>query len=111
MAYGRLLITALALSVALPVQALRCGNNLISDGDNPVTVRRYCGEPADVAIRTEYRSVRIYDHYPNLYREAVVPIQIEEWLYNFGPHRFMRRLRFENSRLVDIDTLDYGYRN
>ena len=47
-----------------------------------------------------------------LYREpylAVEDILIEEWTYNLGPTRFIRYLIFENGRLVDIKTGDYGF--
>ncbi|MBW1954196.1 MAG: DUF2845 domain-containing protein [Deltaproteobacteria bacterium] len=30
-------------------------------------------------------------------------------MYNLGPNRFIRILRFENGRLVDITTGDRGY--
>ena len=41
--------------------------------------------------------------------ETYVEIPVEIWIYNLGPRRLMRRLRFEDGRLVDIETLDYGY--
>jgi Protein of unknown function (DUF2845) len=30
-------------------------------------------------------------------------------VYNLGPSKLMRRLRFEDGKLVDIETLGYGY--
>ena len=33
----------------------------------------------------------------------------EEWTYNFGPQQFMRILRFQNGRLMDIELGGYGY--
>jgi len=36
-------------------------------------------------------------------------ITIEEWEYNFGATQFIRYLRFENGRLREITTGDYGY--
>jgi hypothetical protein len=44
-----------------------------------------------------------------LEQEQVVPVNVEEWLYNFGPQYFMQLLRFENGRLVEIRNLGYGY--
>jgi hypothetical protein len=38
-----------------------------------------------------------------------VHVTIEEWIYNFGPTQFMRILRFENNKLIEIETGDYGY--
>ena len=31
-------------------------------------------------------------------------VQVDEWLYDLGSNRFRRLLRFENGRLVDIET-------
>ena len=35
--------------------------------------------------------------------------ELTEWTYNFGPQRFMRLLRFGDSRLLEIETLGYGH--
>jgi hypothetical protein len=32
-------------------------------------------------------------------------------LFNFGPHKLMRVIRFEGGRLTSIDTAGYGYRD
>ena len=42
-----------------------------------------------------------------LFRSVEVPV--ETWVYNFGPSKFMRKLRFEDGVLVEIKVLDYGY--
>ena len=34
---------------------------------------------------------------------------VTELVFNFGPRKLMRRLRFEGSELVDIRTMGYGY--
>ena len=39
---------------------------------------------------------------------VVISIAVEEWIYNFGPHRLMHLLRFENGYLVRMGTLGYG---
>ena len=36
-------------------------------------------------------------------------VQIEEWVYNFGPQRFMQLLRFEDGRLKQIQDLASGH--
>jgi len=40
---------------------------------------------------------------------AYVEIVVEEWTYNFGPHRLMRVVRFENGLVTSITQLAYGY--
>lgn len=39
-------------------------------------------------------------------REEVI---VTELVFNFGPRKLMRRLRFEGSELVDIRTMGYGF--
>ncbi len=97
-----LIIFVLMLSVG-PAYALRCGTRVVSKGDHKTTVRIKCGEPDAVDERVIYRTLRL-THQP--YGEKiVVPIEVEEWIYNFGPRRLMRQLWFENGKLVRIRSL------
>ena len=115
------LLLPLALLVAEPASALRCGNKLVKDGMHEQQVIAICGEPDSVrhlgyALRsyappvrrrlgpgfTEYR----YPGY-GVYSQEVM---ITEFIYNFGPRRKMRRLLFEGGLLVTIEDLGYGYR-
>jgi hypothetical protein len=83
-----------------------------------------CGEPDFIDVRTEKRIRRDYyrDLVPlwdfnrystrQIYREPFLVVEevvIEEWTYNFGPTRFIRYLTFENEKLVNIVTGDYGF--
>ena len=102
---------ALALYAAVgQADALRCGNNLVVDGDTVEKVRATCGEPQrierrDILQRPSYvRNGRVI-----YFGEEMVIVPVELWTYNFGPNRFMRRLRFVNGRLEEIETLGYGY--
>lgn len=108
--YG-ILLAALGL-VTQDVWALRCDRQLVNAGDAKIQVLRKCGEPDFSEHRVEYRSYRQRGsglQQPGLDFENQVPVNIDEWTYNFGPHRFMQRLIFENGRLVKIEDLDYGY--
>jgi hypothetical protein len=100
------LIGFLFCFAAHPAWALRCGHELVKDGDHLVQVLRKCGDPVYTAHRIEYRAVRLRQ--PGLDFERYVPVEIEEWTYDFGPSRFMQVLRFENGRLIEIDSLGYG---
>ncbi len=98
---------------------LRCGTHLISTGDTKSEVRDRCGEPTNIEVWQEVRIKR--DFYrpiqPDLeeherYREPFLVkeyVTVEEWVYNFGPSRFIYFLRFENGKLKKITTGDYGY--
>lgn len=122
------LISFLLFSHILHVQSSAdgfwCANNLITEGMSRFEVISRCGEPDYKDIRFEKRIKR--DYYRDLfmaeqwrwyreqelYREpylAVEEVVIEEWTYNLGPTRFLRYLIFENGRLVDIKTGDYGF--
>ena len=94
---------------AAPAEAFRCGGRIVSEGDDISRVYYICGEPASTQHWTEVKVRPIY-HYAH-YRPSHGPveIQVEEWTYNLGARRFMRRLRFENGVLVKIRELRYGY--
>lgn len=102
-------VAVAALAAAADAEALRCQHRLITEGDRSVEVRRYCGEP--VAVNSRYvtrpyvsRRGR-YLHFPGFVSEVLV----EEWTYNFGPHRLMRVVRIEDGVVTDIEALGYGF--
>jgi len=39
----------------------------------------------------------------------VLEVPVEVWLYNLGPQKLMRRVRFQDGRVVSIETLGYGF--
>jgi len=49
------------------------------------------------------------EHFPG-YGRFVEEVALTEYVYNFGPRKFMRRLMFEGGVLVKIETIGYGYR-
>jgi hypothetical protein len=108
-----ILVTA-ALCAAAPLRAdaLRCGSKLIAEGDARAAVAARCGPPEDVSRRTRLAPAVIWRHgHPYHVGAGPVEVVIEEWTYNFGPHRLMRRVRFEDGIVVRIDTLGYGHRS
>jgi hypothetical protein len=100
---GAFLILFSATQAAM---AMRCGQALIVEGDHMLDVYRKCGEPYFKETRVEYRAVRLRS--PGLEQERWIPVNVEEWTYNFGPSRFMETLLFEGSRVVGSRTLGYG---
>lgn len=105
----------LAFTVNNVFASCRCGRRLVSIGDLKVEVIAKCGPPTWTEERKEERIERIYNN--SYYKDgelreplaAKVEVDIEEWLYNFGPNRLIRILKFENGRLVEIETGGYGY--
>lgn len=104
------------LLVSRPAEAFRCENRLIREGMHEVQVFDLCGEP--ISIRPLGLVLRSY--YPRRYgiggisRTYYGPgylneVRATEVVYNFGPRKLMRVLRFEGGYLVEIDTAGYGY--
>ena len=104
----------------LPLNALamRCGNYLINKGDAQVKVLKYCGEPAQTQISLGLRS-GVYrssnDSFQTNDRSYFIPygrreVLVENWVFNFGPSKLMRRVTFEDGIVTRVEELDYGYR-
>jgi hypothetical protein len=91
--------------------ALRCGNHLVSEGDTRSEVASKCGEPDDVVNqRSVFRRPVIWTQgRPYFIGEDYIEVPVENWIYNLGPNKLMRKLRFEGGVLAEIETLGYGY--
>ena len=103
-----LLVLSLA-PLAAEADGMRCGNALVTRGDNVLRVQHECGDPTYASQFVVYGTRPVFNPLLNLYAEVTIPITVEEWTYNLGPTRFMQRLRFENGELIRIETLEYGY--
>ena len=105
------LAVVLSLAAASPAYAFRCGSHVITEGDSRSEVAAYCGEPTEVQNSTAIlrRPVTWINGRPYTLGEGLVEIPVEVWLYNLGPNKLMRRIRFEDGRVVEIETLGYGY--
>lgn len=91
--------------------AFRCGSKLVSEGDTRSEVAAKCGEPDDVVNQSSvYRRPVIWSRgRPYFIGEDLIEVPIENWIYNLGPNKLMRKLRFEGGVLSEIETLGYGY--
>lgn len=104
-------LVALSWTAPAATDALRCGSRLVSEGDTPDAVRAKCGEPSEVSRSSRLQVPVIWRHgRPIRVGDDAIEVPIESWVYNLGPSRFMRRIRFEDDRVVSIETLGYGYR-
>jgi hypothetical protein len=96
------LIVLLLFTPALATaQSMRCGSKIIDEGTDQVKVAALCGQPTLVERRGP-----LFNGQP---LDGVSDIQVEVWTYNFGPNKFMQRIRFENGVVVKIDSLGYGF--
>ncbi len=104
-----LILFGCLLLAAAPAQALRCGNNLISEGDSTLRLKQFCGEPAQVEQREDRIAVERYDSGRQHYYTDYVAEPYEIWTYNFGPRRFINRIEVRNGVIKRITTGGYGF--
>jgi len=106
-----LVLGACLFAAAPSFAALRCGTRLVSEGDTRSEVAVKCGEPTEIVTeKSVFRRPVIWTNgRPYFIGEDSVEVQVEAWIYNLGPNKLMRRLRFEGGVLTDIETLGYGY--
>lgn len=112
------LLVMAVLAAAGDADAFRCGSKLVKVGDSKGDILRRCGAPTWRDSWQEERIERVFGAPYSLGGKswvtrvpvaAVVTVTLEEWTYNLGSSQFMRILRFENNKLVNIETGDYGY--
>lgn len=120
----RLTTAAIALLLLLHSQsalAFRCGQKIVIKDMHEQQVRNACGEPTTVRqLGVVVRGVqlpvrRVYGNGVSIERfpghvQLVEEVAVTEYVYNFGPRKFMRRLIFEGGVLVKIESIGYGYR-
>lgn len=101
---GSLLVFCVAsFALTSAAHALDCGQRLVVRGDRAAYVRSVCGEPQSATTRTETRSVGGYNRVAPgtaTFGVTTVTVQVDTWIYDFGPTRFMEELTFENGILT-----------
>jgi Protein of unknown function (DUF2845) len=112
----------LCLLFSAPLFALRCGHSLVQVGDYKDYVNEICGDPDNVQSHYERRGNQIradgtqYNfnggrQFPNnsfsvgQSNYAEIEVLVEDWTYEFGSERLSKILRFENGRLIQIESL------
>jgi hypothetical protein len=91
-------LTAAAPAFAVSTNAFDCGPRTVVVGQSKLDIALFCPKPTLIDRRVEQR--------PGVCEQS--PVEVEEWLYNLGPDRQTRTLRFEDGRLVDVLIGDYG---
>jgi hypothetical protein len=92
------LLLALVPALALG-QSMRCASKLITQGTSQAKVAALCGPPVQVVRPPAYDGVA----------PGVSDVSEEIWVYNFGPNRFMQRIRFRDGVVTNIASVGYGY--
>lgn len=89
-------------------ESIRCGSQIIERGSSSAELSEYCGDPVQVskytALGGDGRAGR-----NGVITNSSGDIEVEIWTYNFGPNQLMERVRIENGKVVQIDSLGYGY--
>jgi hypothetical protein len=108
---GAALVILGLLATAPAFADMRCGSKVITDGSTRSEVAAKCGEPDEVVTqRSVFRRPVIWTRgRPYFIGEDYIEVPVESWIYNFGPNKLMRRIRFEDGVVIEIETLGYGY--
>jgi len=98
-----LAVTSCPLGHAIETATCACRDGIVSKGDLLAEVVKKCGPPT---FQSQRQETRLDDTKES---KTITTISIDDWTYNFGPNEFMYNLRFENGRVMKIESLDYGY--
>jgi hypothetical protein len=111
----RMAVVASVLSIMVLVVtigsalALDCHGRLVVIGASPWEVKERCGEPTAIEDVMKHLPQRAYDPISQTSVYILVPVQQSIWTYNFGSTRFLYYLTFQEGKLIDITTGDYGH--
>ncbi|MBI5446156.1 MAG: DUF2845 domain-containing protein [Deltaproteobacteria bacterium] len=86
-----------------------CDGREFALGQTKGEVVARCGNPALRESREVSRSAARFDRSRREFLEVETRTFVDEWTYNFGPGRFLYFVRFEDGKLVSIETGGYGY--
>ena len=113
-------VTAVLLLTSASTFGFRCGRKIVIENMHEAQVLRACGAPTTSrhlgyttrgvyisARRSSSHGVNV-EHFPG-YGYVTEEVELTEYVYNFGPRKFMRRLVFEGGILVKIETIGRGY--
>src|SRR4029077_19845258 len=83
---------------------------LVTRGDVSAKVAALCGPPTQIEHSSIYRASTAWvAGQVNRGATTTIEIPVEIWLYNLGSDKLMQQIRFEDGRVVNIESLGYGY--
>lgn len=115
------IVIACLLLASTSAFGFRCGRKLVTENMHEAQVQKACGSPTTsrnlgyttrstyIPVRRHHGSGITTEQFPG-YGEFSERVILTEYVYNFGPRKFMRRLIFEGGVLTKIETIGYGYR-
>lgn len=102
------MLATLLLPMAASADTMRCGSQLISDGDSTDKVLALCGEPAERRRTWITRQPRFEFGGRDIPFPGSEDVPVDVWTYDFGPSRLMRRVRMIAGKVESIETLGHG---
>lgn len=101
-------LAVLLLPAAAPADSMRCGSQLITEGDSIDEVLALCGEPAERRRTWIVRQPRFEYGGREIPFQGTEEVPVDVWTYDFGASRLMRRVRFVARKVDSIETLEHG---
>jgi hypothetical protein len=98
-----ILLVSIVIATQATAFALDCDGGIVSVGDLVSDVLRKCGQPTSATQREQVIVNQIANDH------VITPIITDDWIYNFGPARFQYRILLRNDRVLQIESLGYGY--
>jgi hypothetical protein len=84
----------------------RCNGRLVHSGETEDDVAGKCGDPDAVRTWTELRKESVWEYGHKVERQ--VPVQYDEWKYDFDSDRLIRYVLFTQGVLSNVRTGEYG---
>jgi len=82
----------------------------VTEGATRSEVSSKCGDPTEVDHSTILIQPTTWIRgQPVVVGNGMIEVPVEVWLYNLGPQKLMRRIRFQDGKVVGFETLGYGY--
>jgi hypothetical protein len=103
-----LLLAATLMAGIASADSLRCGSQLITEGDSLDEVLAHCGEPTERKRTWMTRQPRFEYGGREIPFEGREDVPVDTWTYDFGSSKLMRRIRFVAGKVDSIETLEHG---
>lgn len=91
-----------AYSATVQAESFRCGDQVVTVGDDKARVLRYCGKPV-VKERPLTKTGWSHDERGKRHRQHM---RVENWVYDAPEGRMTRRLVFVDGKIADIEVGD-----
>lgn len=97
---SKFLSAVFLLSIGYCAQAMRCGDQLVAEGDTQYTIASKCGEP--LAKESYEQTTPLYNYAG--YQIGVTTTVVERWIYQRSSADFQYELIFDQGVVKKINT-------